>query len=773
MTPSQLRDQRGRGGHSPDVSVTDTADNRATLTEAVPSGRAYAGLFLISFVILFLELACIRWFGSMVVFLTFFTNVVLLATFLGMSVGCMTARSPRDLVQSVIPMLFLTMALAGVVLWAYQSIGRIMIDVGGQGSPQQVYFGTEYHARDLSWFVVPIEAVAAVFFALIAVVFVGLGQVMGRAFIQVPHRVAAYTINIAGSLAGIGAFALASWLRTPPLVWFVVALAVCFVFIRRRTPLQVGASIAMLVLVLLTSLDPHGSVLWSPYYKIHYYPQSRLIRTNNINHQGMVDVRRRATGYELPHLLNRDAGRPPFQDVLIVGAGTGNDVQAALDHGARRVDAVEIDPTIYEIGRADHPARPYQDPRVRIHIDDGRSFVRKTRQQYDLVVYALVDSLILHSGYSSLRLESFLFTEQAFQDIKARLKPGGVFAMYNYYRQGWLVGRLSRMAEQAFGAAPIVISVPYVPRISPRDPQANRFTLLLAGDVAAIRERFETQRTFWVHDKPAVNESLNAFGPRPPALAGAPAAGWHAVGVATVDTAGIGPDPVDDWPFLYLRAPVIPAFNLRGILMIALISLAILFAYAPRRRVRPNWQMFFLGAGFMLLETKSVVHMALLFGSTWMVNSIVFFAILIMILASNLFVLATKPRTPWPYYAMLLASLVVNVLVPMSAFLGLPGSQKVIASCAVVFVPIFFAGVIFGTAFRDSQHPDVDFGSNIAGAVLGGLSEYFSLMVGFNHLLVIAIVFYLLSAVVSRPVVGWRLIGRDLLAPAGASPSRF
>jgi Spermine/spermidine synthase domain len=749
-----------------------TAGARGSFTETVASGRAYAELFLISFLILFLELACIRWFGSMVVFLTFFTNVVLLATFLGMSVGCMTARYPRDLVQSVIPMLLLAMVLAGAVLWGYQHFGKIMIDVGGQGSPQQVYFGTEYRARDLSRFVVPIEAVAAAFFALIALVFVGLGQVMGRAFTQVPHRVAAYTINIAGSLAGIGAFALGSWLRTPPLVWFTVALAICFVFIRRRTTLQAGASIAILVTVVLASLDAQGPVLWSPYYKIRYDPQARLISTNNINHQRMIDVRHGAIGYQLPYLMNRDAGHPPFQDVLIIGAGTGNDVQAALEHGARRVDAVEIDPTIYDIGRADHPARPYQDPRVRIHIDDGRSFVRKTQQQYDLVVYALVDSLILHSGYSSLRLESFLFTEQAFRDIKARLKRRGVFTMYNYYRQGWVVGRLVRMAEQAFGAPPVVITLPSAPKIGPHDPQTNRFTFLLVGDVAAIRHRFEAQRAFWVHDDPGVNESVNGFGPRPPAPAGAPEAGWHPAGVATVDTAGAGPTPVDDWPFLYLREAVIPTFNVRGIVMIALISLAILFAFAPRRRVRLNWQMFFLGAGFMLLETKSVVHMALLFGATWMVNSIVFFAILIMILGSNLFVLAARPRTPWPYYALLVASLVVNVLVPMSAFLALPGSQKVVASCAVVFVPIFFAGIIFGMTFRDSRHPDVDFGSNIAGAVLGGLSEHFSLMVGFNHLLVIAIVFYLLSAVLSRPLARSRLIAGAMVAPAGASPSR-
>ena len=77
--------------------------------------------------------------------------------------------------------------------------------------------------------------------------------------------------------------------------------------------------------------------------------------------------------------------------------------------------------------------------------------------------------------------------------------------------------------------------------------------------------------------------------------------------------------------------------------------------------------MFFLGAGFMLLETKGVVHMALLFGSTWVVNSIVFFAILVMILLSNLFVLAFRPQRLWPYYVLLIVALVVNMVVPMVA----------------------------------------------------------------------------------------------------------
>jgi hypothetical protein len=160
--------------------------------------------------------------------------------------------------------------------------------------------------------------------------------------------------------------------------------------------------------------------------------------------------------------------------------------------------------------------------------------------------------------------------------------------------------------------------------------------------------------------------------------------------------------------------------------------------------------MFFLGAGFMLLETKGVVHMALLFGATWLVNSVVFFAILVMILASNLFVLVVKPKNLLPYYVLLAAALIVNIVVPMNQFLALPGWQKVGVSCAVIFVPVFFAGIIFGTSFRDSREPDLDFGSNIAGAILGGLSEAFSLMVGFNNMLVMALLFYVLSAVLRR-----------------------
>ena len=74
--------------------------------------RAYLDLFLVSFVILFFELACIRWFGSTVVFMTFFTNVVLLACFLGMSVGCLAAGHRRNYLRMTPAVLLVAIAAA-------------------------------------------------------------------------------------------------------------------------------------------------------------------------------------------------------------------------------------------------------------------------------------------------------------------------------------------------------------------------------------------------------------------------------------------------------------------------------------------------------------------------------------------------------------------------------------------------------------------------------------------------------------------------------------
>ena len=704
-------------------------------------------LFLVSFLILFFELAAIRWFGATVVFLTFFTNIVLLATFLGMSIGLLTARRLRDLSRTVLPLALLAFGAAVAINLAYwEWAEQFTVTVGHQrASGGMIYFGTEFRPADPTRWVVPMWGVAGTFFALIALTFVGLGQVMGRAFDAIPDRVRAYTIDVIGSLSGITAFFAMSWFQLPPTAWFVPIVLLILYFAGWRRPVQLAAAAATYALVAIGAhgLNVHGEVFWSPYYKVAYAPASQVISTNDIGHQEMLPTAQRGPAYVLPHLLNRDAGGAPFEDVMIIGAGSGNDVAAALRAGARRIDAVEIDPRINRLGREHHPEKPYADARVTVHLDDGRSFARNTKRKYDLAVYALVDSLVLHSGYSSLRLENFLFTREALEDVKRTLKPDGVFAMYNFYRQGWVVGRLAQTAEEVFGTKPIVISLPYKQRIASGDDDRFSFTFVLVGSdskrLAAIRERFE-KGSFWLHEQPWRNEKVNGFGNEPPGE------GWNRVAPSQV-VARSTLLPSDDWPQLYLSEREIPWAPIgQGMLVIAVLSVVLLLAFAPVRSLRLDWRMFFLGAGFMLLETKAVVHMALLFGSTWVVNSVVFFAILVMILGANLFVIRFKPRNLAPYYALLVAALLVNALVPMNVFLSFPPLERTIVSCAVVFVPVFFAGVIFATAFRDSTQPDVDFGSNIAGVILGGLSESLSLVLGFNHLLLVAVAYYLLSA---------------------------
>jgi SAM-dependent methyltransferase len=710
-------------------------------------------VFQISFLILFLELACIRWFGSTVIFLTFFTNIVLMASFLGVSVGCLAAGRRTSFIAACVPLVLVAVASASVVLWVYQWSSRVMIDVGGQQSPQLIYFGTDARLKDASKFVVPIEALAGVFFVLIALLFVGPGQELGRRFRSAANPIGVYTADILGSLAGIAAFGVVSFLWLPAVVWFTAALTLALFVHREHLRRNVTCGLLAIAVVGLADWprDLQGvatDVSWSPYYQVKYKPLYKSIDVNNMGHQGMVPVGRAGPAYMLPHLLQRDAGGRAFGDVLVVGAGSGNDVAAALRSGSASVDAVEIDPVISLKGRLDHPDRPYSDPRVSLHLDDGRSYLRKTSRKYDLVVYALVDSLALHSSYSSLRLESFLFTEEAFRDIRATLTPDGVFVMYNFYRQGWVVGRLALLAERVFHSKPLVISMPYQDVIGPTNDQRDHITFLIVGNdgssvVEVIRSQFDRHESFWIADQPVVNERMNGFGATRPAAT--PNVNFSRIAPARVDVAANEPLPRDDWPFLYLRNRSIPALNIRGMAILVALSLIVLFAFAPSRSVRPNPRMFFLGAGFMLLEARGVVQMALLFGATWVVNSIVFFAILVMILLSNAYVVGWKPVRLGPYFALLVTILAATTVVPLSGFLALPHTAKLIASCCLVYAPIFFAGAIFAVAFRDSVSPDVDLGSNIGGIILGGLSENLSVVLGFNHLLWIAIAFYLLA----------------------------
>lgn len=733
-------------------------------------------LFGVSVLVLFLELACIRWFPAHVLLLTFFTNAVLLACFVGMSIGCLVAKHERRYLRWTGPLLVLGMLLGH----AAELVPRMerMVDVGD--NTEVVYFGADRYA-DPARFFIPIEVLCGLFFVLIVLINIGPGQELGRALDRVPDRVRAYTVNIAGSLVGIALFSLGSWLELTPTYWFTaIGGIIGWILLGRvsaSTKQKLVVAAPLLLVVVLASwrtgsfgFDRNlpGTHYWSPYYRLDYeHAPSRNISVNLIGHQRMEPLEN-IPEYKITHLLNRDAqrleGKEPvaFQDVLVIGAGSGNDLSRALEFGVGHIDAVDIDPVIQRLGRRDHPAQPYSDPRVTPYNDDGRNFLRSTDKKYDLIVYALVDSLVLHSSFSNIRLESYLFTKEAFEDVRRHLKPNGVFATYNYFRQGWVVARVEKTLEAAFGTDPLVMMLPYREKVEP-DATFGSFTIFLSGSDEALsgyRKAFDASGSYWLDAENASPTAVrNGFSDKPPAeLGDKDSKRWMRFGRATVVQPGEDlPMATDDWPFLYLRKPMIPALSIRAALVMGALAMLLLFVFdRAGRRKRTDGEargaiagfdlrMFFLGAGFMLVETKAVVRMALLFGSTWIVNSIVFFAVLIVILLANLLVLRLRPKNLLPYYGGLLVSLLAGIFVPLEAFLGMARPAQIVLASGLVVAPILFAGVVFAVSFARTTEPDRAFGANIAGAMLGGLAEYASMALGFQHVGYVAVVFYLLA----------------------------
>jgi SAM-dependent methyltransferase len=519
----------------------------------------------------------------------FFTNVVLIASFLGMSCGCLAARQRRDWL-SYFPVIALGTAMAALATFAAFHLWKgLSVDVGGQASPQEVFFGTDGRDPDVAQFVVPIEAIAAVFFVLIAFMFVGLGQVLGRAFDAYPNRVLGYTLNIGGSLAGIIGFSAISFIQAPPVVWFFISCAgIAYLLHQAGSLTKVKAlTLSVLVLGVIVPIDwvyPIYKVRWSPYYMVtHHTPYGR-IDVNSIAHQGMVPFVSAGSSYSLIHLLQQHSGGAPFRDVLVIGAGSGNDLAHALRFGGSQIDAVEIDPVIQDIGRHFHPDHPYQDARVIPHLDDGRHFLRTADRKYDLVIHALVDSLILHSGYANIRLESYLFTQEAFADVKRLLKPDGIFVMYNNFRQGWIVERIAAMAERTFGCPPIVLGLPYQ-EILTTSSHAG-FMMIIAGCNPHIANTFTKHKNFWLDTVPVRNLDVDGFVLQPETMARDQRRNLERISpTRLIHDGGDVLSTSDDWPFLYLRGRLIPDFTIRSGVILGLLGIGMVYLFLPKGRI--------------------------------------------------------------------------------------------------------------------------------------------------------------------------------------------
>jgi hypothetical protein len=640
-------------------------------------------LFLLSFLMLFVELVLIRWTAASVVYLAYFSNFVLLASFLGIGVGFLRAGTQTDRSR------WAPFALAGFVLFV--TIFPVSVATHASGRQFIGLFGI---------FALPIWVELPLIFAGVAIVMALIAEGVARVFATF-EPLQAYRLDVGGSVVGIAAFSILSFLGAPPLAWAIVVAALFWAAFHPSISRSTAASLLAVVLLLgLGSVSPHDH--WSPYYRVTASsPNSQgiiSIEVNGLPHQSILplDVLKTHQPFYLqpyPHL-----GANPLRNVLVVGAGNGNDVAVALSMGAEHVDAVEIDPVIQAIGRDQHPNHPYQDPKVTAHIGDGRAFLERTDTNYDLIIFALPDSLTLVSGQSSLRLESYLFTVESMRSVRDHLAPGGAFTMYNYYRPD-VFDRFAATITQAFGHPPCIDNGSET--LGPRQ-QAVLTVGLTAADAMCS--------TTWT-------------------------ASTMTPSVAT-----------DDHPFPYLQGRTIPTFYVVALLLILLGSAVVVRTFGgPFREMVPFVDLFFMGIAFLLLETKNVVQFALLFGTTWFVNALVFAGILLAVLAAVSVARRVTLPPPWVLFVALALALFTAWAVPQESLLSLALIPRFAAAVGLAFAPVFLANLVFAQRFKDVGSATVAFGANLLGAVTGGVLEYGALVVGYRALLIVVAAMYLLA----------------------------
>jgi SAM-dependent methyltransferase len=414
--------------------------------------------------------------------------------------------------------------------------------------------------------------------------------------------------------------------------------------------------------------------------------------------------------YEFPYNFKNAPER-----VAIVGSGSGNDVATALRMGAAHVDAIEIDPAIAFLGTKYHPEHPYDDPRANLSINDARNFFRTADQQYDLIVYGVLDSHTALSHASNLRVDSYVYTREGIAEAFRLLKPNGVLSISFTLVNDALGFKLSKILRELPGA----------------------------GKPLAVRVRYDSVRTtaFIVKKGAAVTmPDANAFA----------SLGFTDVSDYFSKPYPESAVPTDDWPFFYMVERAFPVTYMIALGMILLLSYffvrkTIGFSEPIDRSYLP---FFFLGSGFMLVETKAITELGLHLGGTWVVIAAAILLVLMMAFMANLIVTRTTQKLAGPAYLGLFISLLVGYGLATShgQWMVGPPLVQLALSCLVLTIPLFFAGIIFSSLIGEARiNISTAFAYNLMGALFGGVMEYNSMYFGFAFLYLLALGFYALA----------------------------
>lgn len=683
-------------------------------------------LFLVSFLILFLEIAVVRWISTEIRIFAYLNNLVLLACFLGIGLGCYFSEKKAHISLSISMLSILimlvnlpfTVYIKGEFLHIFRDIPFLLTAF----TDSVVWYETAITSNFFTT-ILGILSTLIIFFTVVFI-FMPLGQVLGKAMSDYKETIKAYSLNIIASILGIVYFSRISFLYTPPWFWFMLALgifAIMFLLSAEERNLQNLASVLICLALIISTmmiLPPKKfgrTIIWSPYQKLEFH--SLIDREKNVQKGYIIDVNNvgymtllsheytgQLSQYDIPYRFKRDIG-----SLLILGAGAGNDAAGALRNKIKYIDAVEIDPGIYKLGAKFHPEDPYSNPKINVVIGDARSFLKKADKKYDMISFGLLDAHILSSSYNNIRLDHYVYTRESIEEARRLLKADGVLALTFWVQREWIGKRLHDLLKEAFRTEPLVFSL---------EDTNNSYgiTMFVTGNnMPRILDNIKS------------DEKLAQF-----------------IEKKKISYKGQPRITTDDWPYVYLEKPGIPRMHISIIAVLLALFLVSGKIMLPKGQGL-NLHFLFLGSGFLLLEFQNISKSALLFGSTWFVNTFTIVAILILGLLANLFVSKFKSCNLKLIYSLLALSLAITFFIPLRQYNFLGYWQKSIIVSLVLNLPVFFAGIIFMASLKKTAHKNIALGSNFIGAAIGGITESLSFIIGINMLIPVALFFYALS----------------------------
>lgn len=694
-----------------------------------------AAIFLLSVLGLFFEMLFIRWIGTEIRIFAYLQNTILVASFLGLGLGSFTCRQPIRLRQTLWPVLILLALLAfPLTRQIVSSISELLSVLG------DLVIWNSIISTDPATTLLSVGLGMAMTFGLIVLIvdaFVPLGRFLGRLMDDHPRTLWAYSVNVAGSLVGTWLFVLLSYFYQPPVIWFLVfagLMAVFVVWMRQDRMLNLTLLGACVALAWVAGRVPNAlDVMWSPYQKLVLREASFqdevgefVITVNNVGYQALIDLSdtfvaadpdrydpawRGFSQYDFPLRLY-----PNPQSFLIVGAGAGNDAAGGVRQGAVRVVAVEIDPAIIELGKANHPEHPYSAPNVEVVNDDARSFFATTTEKFDVIAFGLLDSHTT-TAMTNARLDHYVYTRESLTQAKSLLTEGGIMVLTFEAQKPYIADRMAAVLEAVFGSPPLTLRFP-----------TNAYgwggVMFIAGDLESVQAQ--------LHADPELGAFFTSLAETYPVKLSA---------TSLITT--------DDWPYIYLETPSIPTLYF---LLIGLMGLVLAWSYRKWQAFgllgswkRDHWHFFFLGAAFLLLEVQNISKASVVLGNTWQVNAVIISGVLTMVLCAN--ALAYKfPKFPihWAYFA-LVGICTGLYFLDLAQFAFLPYPTKALLVGSLTSLPMLFSGIVFIRSFAAVTGKHNALGANLIGALAGALMQSVTFVVGIKALLILVAGFYVAS----------------------------